>query len=102
MAQRTRNHQRITTGTITIMSQRPQMKRSMIQRWEWRAATACCIATTAIYCAFLLQVRSEQPKLVAAVVWQQVVSVAPATLQRSYSPISVGPHAPRGPPLGLA
>jgi hypothetical protein len=53
-------------------------------------------------CALLLQVRSEQAKLDFKIVWQQVVSAAPAALQRSYSPISVGLHAPRGPPLGLS
>jgi hypothetical protein len=53
-------------------------------------------------CAFLLQVRSEQPTVVTVVFSTQVVGAVPAALQRSYLPISVGPHAPRGPPASLA
>ncbi len=50
-------------------------------------------------CAFLSQLRSERAVLAAAVEWQPVAVAAICPPQRSYTPTSVGPHAPRGPPV---
>jgi len=53
-------------------------------------------------CAFLSQIKCERPQITAAEIWQHVTSEIPAALQRTYSPITLGPHSPRGPPLSLA
>jgi hypothetical protein len=50
----------------------------------------------------LLQARGERPQIVTPIVWQHVIAAAPAAMQRSYSPVSLGPHAARGPPSTLA
>jgi hypothetical protein len=53
-------------------------------------------------CSFLLQIRSERPQVAAVIVCHSIVAAVPGTVQRSYSPVTLGPHAARGPPLDLA
>jgi len=53
-------------------------------------------------CAFLFQLRSERAVLAAAVESQPVSVAAACVPQRSYTPTSVGIHAPRGPPVCYA
>ena len=53
-------------------------------------------------CTFLLQVRSEPPRVTATVIRPHIVTAAPVDWHCFYSPISVGSHAARGPPLVLA
>jgi hypothetical protein len=53
-------------------------------------------------CSFLLQIRSERPQLAAGIVCHSLVAAVPGAVQRSYSPVTLGPHAARGPPVDLA
>ncbi len=79
------------------------LKRADRDRPQGFAATECAtLAHDCDICTFLLQARSERPQLATTIVWHQVVAAALAAVQRSYSPISLGPHAARGPPSLLA
>jgi hypothetical protein len=53
-------------------------------------------------CAFLGQALSQPAELAAPIDWQPLVVAAASRPQPIYSPGSLGPHAPRGPPLSLA
>jgi hypothetical protein len=53
-------------------------------------------------CAFLSQIKCELPQIADAEIWRHVISEIPAALQRTYSPITLGLHEPRGPPISLA
>jgi hypothetical protein len=50
-------------------------------------------------CEFLSQIRSEQPQLYAADVWQHLVAAVTFTVPQSCSQTTLGLHAPRGPPV---
>jgi hypothetical protein len=52
-------------------------------------------------CAFLFQAVSQPAEVAATIDWQPLVVVAVSVPQLIYSPTSLGPHAPRGPPLLL-
>jgi hypothetical protein len=52
-------------------------------------------------CAFLDQVKGQHAQLTAQVISHQLVAAASLVPQRAYSSISLGLHAPRGPPLGI-
>jgi hypothetical protein len=50
-------------------------------------------------CTFLFQALSQPAEVAATIDWQPVVVATIFQQQPIYSPTSVGPHAPRGPPL---
>lgn len=50
-------------------------------------------------CAFLIQALSQPAEVAAPIDWQPLVVAAASRPQPIYSPTSLGPHAPRGPPL---
>jgi hypothetical protein len=53
-------------------------------------------------CAFLFQARSQSPQVAMIVSSQPVIAALAIPLHDFYSPTSLGPHAPRGPPLHLS
>lgn len=53
-------------------------------------------------CAFLSQIKCDCPQVADAPIWQFVISSIPVRFEPSYSPITLGPHAPRGPPISQA
>jgi hypothetical protein len=53
-------------------------------------------------CAFLSQALSQPAEVAAPIDWQPLVVAAASRPESIYSPTSVGPHAPRGPPLFFA
>ncbi len=50
-------------------------------------------------CQFLFQSVSQRTDVVAPIDWQPIVVVAVSLALPIYSPASLGPQAPRGPPL---
>jgi hypothetical protein len=52
-------------------------------------------------CQFLGQVRSVPPAFVLAATPAQVADYAPHSAEATFSPVSLGPQAPRGPPAAL-
>ena len=53
-------------------------------------------------CAFLYQAIGQPAEVAAPTDWQPLIAVAHANPQPTYSATSLGPQAPRGPPLFLA
>ena len=50
-------------------------------------------------CAYIYQSLSQPAEVAASIDWQPLAVVAPSRPQPIYSPIQLGPQAPRGPPL---
>ena len=50
-------------------------------------------------CKFLFEAVGQPAEVAATIDWQPFVAAAPSLLQSIYTPTSLGPQAPRGPPL---
>lgn len=66
------------------------------------AVQAACPDGPCDVCEFLAQARSTQPQLTTADVWQHVWSTSILSIPLPESQSTLGPHAPRGPPLSTA
>jgi hypothetical protein len=63
------------------------------------ASGEACHDDNCFVCEFLAQARSATPQVMAAIVWQHVATEVVPCISQYTAQTTLGPHAPRGPPL---